>query len=146
MTVEHLLLAIIDTPKVREILRACGADATRLRKELKDFVDQTTPRLKQEDDREVQPTLGFQRVLQRAVFNVQSSGKKEVTVANVLVAIFSEKQSHAAYLLSLQDVTRLDIVNYISHGLPSSSEGREAPREENGAGGREGEASAAAGP
>jgi ATP-dependent Clp protease ATP-binding subunit ClpA len=125
MTVEHLLLAIIDTPKVREILRACGADATRLRKELKDFVDQTTPRLKQDDDREVQPTLGFQRVLQRAVFHVQSSGKKEVSVANVLVAIFSEKHSHAAYLLGLQEVSRLDVVNFISHGLSKSED---APR------------------
>ena len=126
MTVEHLLLAIIDTPKVREILRACGADATRLRKELKEFVDQTTPRLKQDDDREVQPTLGFQRVLQRAVFHVQSSGKKEVSVANVLVAIFSEKHSHAAYLLGLQEISRLDVVNFISHGL-SKSEDREQP-------------------
>ena len=117
MTVEHLLLAIIDTPKVREILRACGADGTRLRKELKEFIDQTTPRLKQDDEREVQPTLGFQRVLQRAVFHVQSSGKKEVSVSNVLVAIFSEKHSHAAYLLGLQDISRLDVVNYISHGL-----------------------------
>jgi ATP-dependent Clp protease ATP-binding subunit ClpA len=117
MTVEHLLLAIVDTPKVREILRACGADVARLRKDLKDFIDQTTPRLKDDDDREVQPTLGFQRVLQRAVFHVQSSGKKEVTAANVLVAIFSEKHSHAAYLLSMQDVARLDVVNYISHGL-----------------------------
>ncbi|MBK7902239.1 MAG: ATP-dependent Clp protease ATP-binding subunit ClpA [Proteobacteria bacterium] len=125
MTVEHLLLAIIDTPKVREILRACGADAARLRNELKDFVDQTTPRLKQDDDREVQPTLGFQRVLQRAVFHVQSSGKKEVAVANVLVAIFSEKQSHAAYLLGMQDISRLDVVNFISHGLSKSED---APR------------------
>ena len=122
MTVEHLLLAIIDTPKVRDILRACGADATRLRKELKDFVDQTTPRLKQDDDREVQPTLGFQRVLQRAVFHVQSSGKKEVSVSNVLVAIFSEKHSHAAYLLGLQEVSRLDVVNFISHGLSKSED------------------------
>jgi ATP-dependent Clp protease ATP-binding subunit ClpA len=126
MTVEHLLLAIIDTPKVREILRACGADATRLRKELKEFVDQTTPRLKQDDDREVQPTLGFQRVLQRAVFHVQSSGKKEVSVANVLVAIFSEKHSHAAYLLGLQEISRLDVVNFISHGL-SKAEDRDTP-------------------
>ncbi|MGB7904046.1 MAG: AAA family ATPase, partial [Steroidobacteraceae bacterium] len=125
MTVEHLLLAIIDTPKVREILRACGADVTRLRNELKDFVDQTTPRLKQDDDREVQPTLGFQRVLQRAVFHVQSSGKKEVAVANVLVAIFSEKHSHAAYLLGLQEIARLDVVNFISHGLSKSED---APR------------------
>jgi ATP-dependent Clp protease ATP-binding subunit ClpA len=122
MTVEHLLLAIIDTPRVREILQACGADATRLGKELKDFVDQTTPRLKQDDDREVQPTLGFQRVLQRAVFHVQSSGKKEVSVANVLVAIFSEKHSHAAYLLGLQEISRLDVVNFISHGLAKSED------------------------
>jgi ATP-dependent Clp protease ATP-binding subunit ClpA len=126
MTVEHLLLAIVDTPKVREILRACGADVARLRKDLKDFIDQTTPRLKDDDDREVQPTLGFQRVLQRAVFHVQSSGKKEVTAANVLVAIFSEKHSHAAYLLSMQDVARLDVVNYISHGL-SKVEDRDRP-------------------
>src|SRR5690349_19509393 len=124
MTVEHLLLAIVDTPKVREILRACGADVARLRKDLKDFIDQTTPRLKEEDDREVQPTLGFQRVLQRAVFHVQSSGKKEVTAANVLVAIFSEKHSHAAYLLSMQDVARLDVVNYISHGLSKVGDDR----------------------
>ena len=124
MTVEHLLLAIVDTPKVREILRACGADVVRLRKDLKDFIDQTTPRLKDDDDREVQPTLGFQRVLQRAVFHVQSSGKKEVTAANVLVAIFSEKHSHAAYLLSMQDVARLDVVNYISHGLSKIAEDR----------------------
>ncbi len=117
MTVEHLLLAIVATPKVEEILRGCGADAVRLGKELDEFIDQTTPRLKPDDDREVQPTLGFQRVLQRAVFHVQSSGRKEVSVANVLVAIFSEKHSHAAYLLALQDVSRLDVVNFISHGL-----------------------------
>ncbi len=83
------------------------------------------PRLKQDDDREVQPTLGFQRVLQRAVFHVQSSGKKEVSVANVLVAIFSEKHSHAAYLLGLQEISRLDVVNFISHGLSKSED---APR------------------
>jgi ATP-dependent Clp protease ATP-binding subunit ClpA len=117
MTVEHLLLAILDTPRVREILRACGADLIKLRRDLEAFVADTTPKLAPDDDREVQPTLGFQRVLQRAVFHVQSSGKKEVTVANVLVAIFSEKQSHAAYLLGMQDVARLDVVNYMSHGL-----------------------------
>jgi ATP-dependent Clp protease ATP-binding subunit ClpA len=122
MTVEHLLLAIVDTPKVREILRGCGADASRLARELREFIEQTTPRLKQDDDREVQPTLGFQRVLQRAVFHVQSSGRKEVSVANVLVAIFSEKHSHAAYLLALQDVSRLDVVNYISHGLSKTGD------------------------
>ena len=133
MTVEHLLLAIIDTPKVREILNACGADAARLHKELKEFVDQTTPRLKQDDDREVQPTLGFQRVLQRAVFHVQSSGKKEVSVANVLVAIFSEKHSHAAYLLGLQEISRLDVVNFISHGLSKSEDAPQRSAEESGA-------------
>jgi ATP-dependent Clp protease ATP-binding subunit ClpA len=145
MTVEHLLLAIIDSPKVREILRACGADSARLRKELEEFIEQTTPRLKQDDDREVQPTLGFQRVLQRAVFHVQSSGKKEVSVANVLVAIFSEKHSHAAYLLTLQDVSRLDVVNYISHGLAKSGDERESRGEDppQGEAEREGESSSA---
>ncbi|MGQ0428891.1 MAG: ATP-dependent Clp protease ATP-binding subunit ClpA [Gammaproteobacteria bacterium] len=138
MTVEHLLLAILDAPRVREILKACGADLARLTGDLQKFVDETTPALAADDDREVQPTLGFQRVLQRAVFHVQSSGKKEVTVANVLVAIFSEKQSHAAYLLSLQDVTRLDVVNYISHGLPSAPDAREPPREESAEAGRDG--------
>jgi ATP-dependent Clp protease ATP-binding subunit ClpA len=137
MTVEHLLLSILDAPRVREILKACGADLARLQSDLQKFIDETTPALAADDDREVQPTLGFQRVLQRAVFNVQSSGKKEVTVANVLVAIFSEKQSHAAYLLSLQDVARLDVVNYISHGLPSSGDAREPSREEGIATGQE---------
>jgi ATP-dependent Clp protease ATP-binding subunit ClpA len=122
LTVEHLLLAILDTPKVREILRACGADLAKLKQELKDHLDQSTPRLEEAEEREVQPTLGFQRVLQRAVFHVQSSGKKEVGVANVLVAIFSEKQSHAVYLLNRQHVTRLDVVNYISHGLSKIAE------------------------
>jgi ATP-dependent Clp protease ATP-binding subunit ClpA len=117
LTVEHLLLAILDTPKVREILRACGADLVKLKQELKEHIDQSTPRLEETEEREVQPTLGFQRVLQRAVFHVQSSGKKEVGVANVLVAIFSEKQSHAVFLLNRQHVARLDVVNYISHGL-----------------------------
>jgi ATP-dependent Clp protease ATP-binding subunit ClpA len=130
MTVEHLLLSILDAPRVREILKACGADIVRLQADLQKFIDETTPALAADDDREVQPTLGFQRVLQRAVFNVQSSGRKEVAVSNVLVAIFSEKQSHAAYLLSLQDVSRLDVVNFISHGLPSGTENREAPRED----------------
>ncbi len=107
ITVEHLLLALLDTPPVVEILKACGADLVRLRRELKEFIDASTPRLRGEDEDEstdVQPTLGFQRVLQRAVFHVQSSGRKEVTPANVLVAIFGEKQSQAVYLLGLQDV------------------------------------------
>src|ERR1700727_731653 len=132
MTVEHLLLAIVDTPKVREILKSCGADTAKLKTELKQFIDQTTPRLPAGEDRDVQPTLGFQRVLQRAVFHVQSSGKKEVTVANVLVAIFSEKQSHAAYLLSMQDVSRLDVVNFIAHGL-SKAGGEERSDRDDGA-------------
>ncbi|HEY0767567.1 MAG TPA: ATP-dependent Clp protease ATP-binding subunit ClpA [Steroidobacteraceae bacterium] len=122
LTVEHLLLAILDTPKVREVLRACGADTIKLKQELKDHIDQSTPRLEEGEEREVQPTLGFQRVLQRAVFHVQSSGKKEVSVSNVLVAIFSEKQSHAVFLLNRQHVTRLDAVNYISHGLSKIAE------------------------
>ncbi len=146
MTVEHLLLAIIDTPKVHEVLRACGADAVRLRKELQEFIDQTTPRLKDGDDREVQPTLGFQRVLQRAVFHVQSSGRKEVTTANVLVAIFSEKHSHAAYLLSMQEVARLDVVNFISHGLSKTGEdtaGKEKEDASPEAGDRDGEGGSA---
>ena len=122
LTVEHLLLAILDTPKVREVLRACGADLSKLKQELKDHIDQSTPRLEEGEEREVQPTLGFQRVLQRAVFHVQSSGKKEVGVANVQVAIFSEKQGHAVFLLNRQHVTRLDVVNYISHGLSKIAE------------------------
>jgi len=142
LTVEHLLLAILDTPKVREILRACGADLAKLKQELKDHLDQSTPRLEEAEEREVQPTLGFQRVLQRACFHVQSSGKKEVGVANVLVAIFSEKQSHAVYLLNRQHVTRLDVVNYISHGLSKIAEektdkeetGPEAERDPEGGG------------
>jgi len=122
LTVEHLLLAILDTPKVREILRACGCDLVKLKQELKDHLDQSTPRLEGGAESEVQPTLGFQRVLQRAVFQVQSTGKKEVSVDKVLVAIFSEKQSHAVYLLNRQNVTRLDVVNYISHGLSKIAE------------------------
>ena len=118
MTVEHLLLALLDIPKVNEILKACNANVTELRRQLVECVDEQTPLLADEDDTDVQPTLGFQRVLQRAVFHVQSSGKKEVTGTNVLVAIFSEKQSQAVYFLGLQDISRLDVVNYISHGLP----------------------------
>jgi ATP-dependent Clp protease ATP-binding subunit ClpA len=124
LTVEHLLFAILDTPKVREVLRACGADLAKLKQELRDHIDKTTPKLAANEEREVQPTLGFQRVLQRAVFHVQSSGKTEVGVANVLVAIFSEKQSHAVFLLNRHDVTRLDVVNFISHGLSKIAEER----------------------
>jgi ATP-dependent Clp protease ATP-binding subunit ClpA len=124
LTVEHLLLGILDTPKVREILRACGADLTKLKQDLKDHIDQSTPHLEEAEEREVQPTLGFQRVLQRALFHVQSSGKKEVGVGNVLVAIFSEKQSHSVFLLNRQHVARLDVVNYISHGLSKIADER----------------------
>ena len=128
MTVEHLLLALLDVPGVVEVLESCAADIPRLRDELTRFIDETTPRLGEDDDQEVQPTLGFQRVLQRAVFHVQSSGKKEVSATNVLVAIFGEKQSHAVYLLSLQDVSRLDVINFISHGLSKVGEdGGESP-------------------
>jgi len=118
MTVEHLLLALLDIPHIHKLLKSCDIDVEQLRRQLSEFIDESTPLVTNEDDRDVQPTLGFQRVLQRAVFHVQSSGKKEVTGANVLVAIFSEKQSQAVYLLGLQDLTRLDVVNLISHGMP----------------------------
>jgi len=121
MTVEHLLLAMLDIPRVHEILKACECNITELRHQLAECIDEQTPLLADDDEADVQPTLGFQRVLQRAVFHVQSSGKKEVTGSNVLVAIFSEKQSQAVYFLNLQDVTRLDVVNIISHGMPQLS-------------------------
>src|SRR5690554_5555718 len=117
ITVEHLLLALLDAGRVVEILRACGANVELLRRELELFLDENTPRLADNVTDDVQPTLGFQRVLQRAVFHVQSSGRKEVSAANVLVAIFGEKESHAVYLLNNQDVSRLDVINYISHGI-----------------------------
>ena len=117
MTVEHLLLALLDNASAAEVLRACAADLERLRKELDDFLNETTPLLPTDDERDTQPTLGFQRVLQRAVFHVQSSGKHEVSGANVLVAIFSEQESQAVYFLKKQDVTRLEVVNFISHGI-----------------------------
>jgi ATP-dependent Clp protease ATP-binding subunit ClpA len=122
LTVEQLLLALLDAPRVREVLEGCGAQLERLAMELKEHIETNTPQLPEGEEREVQPTLGFQRVLQRALFHVQSSGRKEVGVVNVLVAIFSEKQSHAVYLLSRQNVTRLDVVHFISHGLSRSSE------------------------
>lgn len=118
MTVEHLLLALLDNPSAIEALGACGADLIKLRKSLIDFISETTPTIPvSENERETQPTLGFQRVLQRAVFHVQSSGKNEVSGSNVLVAIFSEQESQAAYILKKSDISRLDIVNYISHGI-----------------------------
>ena len=117
MTVEHMLLSLLDNPAAAKVLRACGADSERLRREITAFIDETTPLIPANEDRDTQPTLGFQRVLQRAVFHVQSAGKKEVTGANVLVALFSEQDSQAVYLLNQQDITRLDVVNFISHGI-----------------------------
>jgi ATP-dependent Clp protease ATP-binding subunit ClpA len=129
MTVEHLLLALIDNESAANVLKACGAELIDLRHELSDFVDETTPLLPNESEtRDTQPTVGFQRVLQRAVFHVQSSGKKEVSGANVLVAIFSEQESQAVYFMQKQDISRLDVVNYISHGL-SKIEDEEAREE-----------------
>ncbi|HRF83342.1 MAG: ATP-dependent Clp protease ATP-binding subunit ClpA [Xanthomonadales bacterium] len=122
MTVEHLLLALLDNPSAQGVLRACGADSNRLRAELEQAIEASVSRLAEDDGRDTQPTLGFQRVLQRAVYHVQSSGKKEVTGANVLVAIFGEKDSHAVYYLNQQDVTRLDVVNYLSHGIAKLGE------------------------
>jgi len=118
MTVEHLLLSLLDNDAALIVLNACGSDIGKLRKDLMEFVDSTTPLIQEQDDeRETQPTLGFQRVLQRAVFHVQSSGKSEVTGANVLVAIFSEQESQAVYFLKQQNIARIDVVNFISHGI-----------------------------
>ncbi|MGR9089094.1 MAG: ATP-dependent Clp protease ATP-binding subunit ClpA [Gammaproteobacteria bacterium] len=122
MTVEHLLLALLDNPTAAKVLRACGADLNQLRRQLTDFIQESSPLLPDDEDRDTQPTLGFQRVLQRAVFHVQSSGKKEVTGANVLVAIFGERESQAVYLLNQQNIARLDVVNCISHGISKVSD------------------------
>ena len=123
MTVEHLLLALLDNPSAGEALNACGVNLSGLKTELLEFIDETTPVIPDlEEERETQPTLGFQRVLQRAVFHVQSSGKNEVTGVNVLVAIFSEQESQAVYLLKKHDVSRLDIVNFISHGISKADD------------------------
>ncbi|MEO6518182.1 MAG: ATP-dependent Clp protease ATP-binding subunit ClpA [Pseudoxanthomonas sp.] len=122
MTVEHLLLALLDNVSAQAVLKACGGDAPRLRHDLEQAIEASVSQLGEEDGRDTQPTLGFQRVLQRAVYHVQSSGKKEVTGANVLVAIFGEKDSHAVYFLTQQDVTRLDVVNYLSHGIAKQAE------------------------
>ncbi|GAA4502839.1 ATP-dependent Clp protease ATP-binding subunit ClpA [Pseudaeromonas paramecii] len=118
MTVEHLLLALLDNQSAKEALLACGADVEQLRQEIVSFINQTTPLIPHDDhERETQPTLGFQRVLQRAVFHVQSSGQAEVSGANVLVAIFGEQESQAVYFLKKTDISRLDVVNYLSHGV-----------------------------
>lgn len=134
MTVEHLLLALTDNASAAQVLKNCGVDMARLSDDLRRQINESVPILAADDERDTQPTLGFQRVLQRAVLSVQSSGRKEVMGANVLVAIFSEKESHAVYLLAQQDITRLDVINFISHGI--SKVGQESrsdePRESEG--------------
>ena len=127
ITVEHLLLALLDNPTAAEVLRACGANMDELRKNLTQHIAEQTPRIAADREVDTQPTLGFQRVIQRAILHVQSSGKKEVTGANVLVAIFGEKDSHAVYFLQQQGIARLDVVNYISHGItktPQAHQGK----------------------
>jgi ATP-dependent Clp protease ATP-binding subunit ClpA len=143
ITVEHLLLALIDNPSAADALRACGANIEQLRRDLSKFISEHTPTVAGVDDIDTQPTLGFQRVIQRAILHVQSSGRKEVNGANVLVAIFGEKDSHAVYYLHKQGVTRLDVVNFISHGI--SKVAQSAPRSEPEAE-TEGEQQAAPGP
>ena len=125
MTVEHLLLALLENRSALDVLNGCKLDVNKLRAEINKFIDETTPLLPDDDEQEIQPTIGFQRVLQRAVFHVQSSGRQEVTGANVLVAIFGEQESQATYLLSMQGMSRLDAVNYMSHGVTRSGDGQE---------------------
>lgn len=132
ITVEHLLLAMIDNPTAAEVLRACGANLDKLRSELNHYIEEHTPNVGGDEEVDTQPTLGFQRVIQRAILHVQSSGKKEVTGANVLVAIYGEKESHAVFFLHQQGVTRLDVVNYISHGVAKvAEESKRAEAEQN---------------
>jgi ATP-dependent Clp protease ATP-binding subunit ClpA len=130
ITVEHLLLAMIDNPTAAQVLRACGADLEVLRRELTNYIEEHTPTVTGNDEVDTQPTLGFQRVIQRAILHVQSSGKKEVTGANVLVAIFGEKDSHAVFFLHQMGVTRLDVVNFISHGITKVAENTSSKRPE----------------
>src|SRR6201989_2140998 len=130
ITVEHLLLALLDNPTAAEVLRACGANMDELRKNLTQHIAEQTPRIAADREVDTQPTLGFQRVIQRAILHVQSSGKKEVTGANVLVAIFGEKDSHAVYFLTRHNVTRLDVVNFISHGIAKAGQPAGKPEEQ----------------
>jgi len=132
ISVEHLLLAMLDNPSAIEVLRACGAKIDDMREQLVKFIEEHTPKAAGAEDVDTQPTLGFQRVIQRAILHVQSSGKKEVTGANVLVAVFGEKDSHAVYFLTQQGVTRLDIVNFISHGITKTPQSEPARLEESG--------------
>jgi len=133
VTVEHLLAALLDNPSAAQVLRACGGNIDDLRKNLVSFLDENVPSLPSESEAEAQPTVGFQRVIQRAVLHVQGVGKKEVTGANVLVAMFGEKDSHAVYFLHKQSISRFDVVNFISHGIskvPDESQGElPAPEE-----------------
>ena len=122
ITVEHLLLAMLDNPSASEVLNSCGANIEKLREEIASHIEEHTPKVGGKDDVDTQPTLGFQRVIQRAMLHVQSSGKKEVTGANVLVAIFGEKDSHAVYFLHQQGIARLDVVNFIAHGIAKTTE------------------------
>src|SRR5210317_1442170 len=122
LTVEHMLLALLDNASALSILSACGADVAALEGDIRKVLEDTVPLLEDDDGRDTQPTIGFQRVLQRALYHVQSAGKEEVLGANVLVAVFSEKDSYASYLLNRYDVTRLDVVNYISHGISKLDE------------------------
>ncbi len=134
ITVEHLLLALLDNPSAAEVLRACAANLDELRREVTGFIDQHTPTVPGDGEIDTQPTLGFQRVIQRAILHVQSSGKKEVNGANVLVAIFGEKDSHAVYFLQKLGITRLDVVNFIAHGITKAPQpagkNEEAPAEQ----------------
>ncbi len=141
ITVEHLLLALLDNPSAAEVLRACAANIDDLRKSLTGFIRENTPTVGGTEEVDTQPTLGFQRVIQRAIMHVQSTGggKKEVTGANVLVAIFGEKDSHAVYYLHQQGVTRLDVVNYIAHGIKKSDPPEPAKGSNEGGGGGSGE-------
>ena len=145
ITVEHLLLALLDNPSAAEVLRACAVNIDELRKELSAFINEHTPVVDGSEEIDTQPTLGFQRVIQRAILHVQSSGKKEVTGANVLVAIFGEKDSHAVYFLQRQGVTRLDIVNYISHGITKTAQPAAAAKPESEQGEQEQEGGQAGG-
>ena len=129
ITVEHLLLALLDNPTAAEVLRACAAQIDDLKKALAEFVNTHTPTVAGTEEIDTQPTLGFQRVIQRAILHVQSSGKKEVTGGNVLVAIFGEKDSHAVYFLHQQGVTRLDVVNFMSHGITKTPQNKDAGKE-----------------
>ncbi|MBL8468218.1 ATP-dependent Clp protease ATP-binding subunit ClpA [Methyloversatilis discipulorum] len=145
ITVEHLLLALLDNPSAAEVLRACAVNIDELRKELSAFINEHTPVVDGSEEIDTQPTLGFQRVIQRAILHVQSSGKKEVTGANVLVAIFGEKDSHAVYFLQRQGVTRLDIVNFISHGITKAAQPAAAAKPESEQGEQEQEGGQAGG-